>query len=137
MITDVILTRDQALTVPLLSTYGTAILLGRDGREVRVPLAPLLGASILVRSMGTESQLHPGIHGPLFLSFAVTSDILASVGELLGAGESNVKEENIEDVKQVLDMLGVEANLSYGRKYNERFEHITAYAEDVKLEIVF
>jgi len=132
----VILTRDQALTVPLLSTYGTAILLGRDGREVRVPLAPLLGASILVRSMVTESQLHPGIHGPLFLSFAVTSDILANVGELLGTGESNVKEENIEDVKQVLDMLGVEANLSYGRKYNEYYEHIIANAEEIKLEIV-
>ena len=136
MIMAVILTRDQALTVPLFSTYGTAILLGRDGREVRVPLAPLLGASILVRSVVTESQLHPGIHGPLFLSFAVTSDILASVGELLGAGESNVKEEYIEDVRQVLDTLGVEANLSYDNKYNEYYEHITANAEDVKLEIV-
>ena len=44
----VTLTRDNALTVPLLSTYGTATLLGKDGRGVQVPLAPLLGASLLV-----------------------------------------------------------------------------------------
>ena len=62
---DVILSRNQALTVPLLSTHGTATLLSRDGEEVKVPLAPLLGASILVRSMVTEAHLHPGIHGPL------------------------------------------------------------------------
>ena len=61
----VTLSRDQALTVQLLSTYGTASLLGKDGREVQVPLAPLLGASSLLRSIVAESHLHPGSMGLL------------------------------------------------------------------------
>ena len=133
----VTLTRDQALTVPLLTTYGTALLLSRDGREVKVPMAPLLAASNLVRSMVTETpHLHPGIHGPLILSFEVASDILVGAGDILATGESNLKEEDIEDVKQVLDMLRVEANLSYSLK-NEYCENVTANIEYVKLEVVF
>jgi len=97
---DVILTRDQALTIPLLSTYGTASLLSWDGQEVKVPLAPLLGGSTLVRSMVAESQLHPGLHGPLIFSFTVAADVLVSIGDILGMGECNVKEENVEEVKQ-------------------------------------
>ena len=131
------LTRNQALTVPLLTTYGTALLLSRDGQEVKVPLAPLLAASHLVRSMVTETpHLHPGIHGPLILSFEVASDILVGAGEILATGESNLKEEDIEDVKQVLEMLRVEANLSYDLK-NEYCENVTANIEYVKLEVVF
>ena len=57
------LSRDPALTVPLLSTYGAATLLGKDGQEVQVALAPLLGASSLVRSVVTSSQLHPEVNG--------------------------------------------------------------------------
>ena len=190
------LTRNQALTVPLLTTYGTALLLSRDGQEVKVPLAPLLAASHLVRSMVTETphlhpgihgplilsfevasdilvgageilatgesnlkeediiplapllaashlvrsmvtetpHLHPGIHGPLILSFEVASDILVGAGEILATGESNLKEEDIEDVKQVLEMLRVEANLSYDLK-NEYCENVTANIEYVKLEV--
>ena len=66
------LTRDQALTIPLLSTYGTASLLGRDNREVKVPLVPLLVASTLLRSMVSElPHFHPGMHGHLILSFEI------------------------------------------------------------------
>merc|ERR1719370_1454123 len=72
------LSRNQALTIRLLTTYGTASLLSRDGEEIKVPLAPLLGASSLIRSMLAESRLHPGIHGPLVLSFTVGSDVLVS-----------------------------------------------------------
>ena len=78
----VILSRAPVLTVPLLSTYGTTTLLSRDGEEVKVPLAPLLGASPLVRSMVAESHLHPGTHGPLVLSFTVPADVLVSVGDI-------------------------------------------------------
>jgi len=132
----VILSRDHALTVPLLSTHGTATLLSKDNHEVKVPLAPLLGASTLVRSMVAESHLHPGIHGPLVLSFAVSADILVSVKEILSVGESNVMEENIEEVNQVLNSLGVEANLSQNRMNNE-FEYVATNEEDIKLEMVF
>jgi len=133
----VILSRDQALTVPLFSTHGTATLLSWDGGEIQVPLAPLLGASILVRSMVAESHLHPGIHGPLVLSFAVAADVLESVVDIIGAGESNVMEENIDEVVQVLNSLGVEANLSLSRIINEYYEYVVANSENIKLEMVF
>jgi len=126
----VILSRDHAITVPLLSTYGTASLLSKDGEEVKVPLALLLGASTMVRSIVAESHLHPGVHGPLVLSFTVAGDVLARVGELLGVGESNVKEKNIDEVAQVLDLLGVAANLSQCRK-NIEYDHIATNDEDI------
>ena len=138
LIMAVILSRDHSLTVLLLSTYGKASLLSMDGREVEVPLAPLLGASSLVRSIVASSHLHPGIHGPLFLSFEVTADILACVGEIFGTGESILKGGNIEDVKHVFDVLGVEANLSQSRTNIETHEQEIAFNEEnVKLEIVF
>jgi len=131
----VILSRAPVLTVPLLSTYGTTTLLSRDGEEVKVPLAPLLGASPLVRSMVAESHLHPGTHGPLVLSFTVPADVLVSVGDMLGTGVSNVVEENIKEVVQVLNSLRVEANLSQIRINNE-YEYVPTNEEDIKQEDV-
>jgi len=132
----VLIPRDKALTVPLLSTCGTATLLSRDGHEVKVPLAPLLGGSPLARSIVAESNLHPGIHGPLNLSFEVAADVLVSVGNMLSFGEANVKEENIDEVKQVLTSLGVKANLSQ-RRNNIVYKDIATNEADIKLEIVF
>ena len=109
------MSRNQAITVPLLSTYGKASLLSMDGQEVKVPLAVLLGGSSLVRSMVAESHLHPGLHGPLILSFTVATNVLASVGDILAVGVANVREENIGEVTQVLDLLGVKASLSRNR----------------------
>jgi len=129
----IILSRDQALTFNLLSTLGTATLLSRDGGQVKVPLALLLGASPLVRSMVAESHLHPDVHGPLVLSFGVAANVLASVGDLLGTGESKVKEENIEEVEQVLISLGVEANLSQSRRNNIV---VMIQEEDIKQEMM-
>ena len=106
-----------------------------DGREVKVPLAPLLGACTLVRSMLAESHFHPGIHGPLVISFAVDTDILVSVGDILSMGEANVKEKNIGEVKQALVLLGVKADLSQRRRDIE-YEHVSANEEHIKLEIV-
>jgi len=131
-----ILSRNHALTVPLLSTYGTASLLSRDGQEVKVPLALLLGGSTLVRSMVDESHLHPGIHGPLILSFTVEADVLANVGDMMSVGEANVMEENIAEVTQVLDLLGMKASLSPSRN-NMMYEDMATNEEDIKLEIVF
>ena len=133
---DFVLSRDHALTVPLLSTYDTAALLSKDGGEIKVPLAPLLGASPLVRSMVAEAHLHPGIHGPLILSFEVASDILECVGHILGLGESNIEERKIIEVKKVLKSLGVEAVLSQSR-INIEGENVSTNEEDINLEIVF
>jgi len=130
-----ILSRDKALTISQVSTYGTASFLSLDGQEVKVPLALVLGASTLVRSMMAELHLHPGIHGPLVLSFEVAADVLGSVADMLGVGEANVKEENIEEIIQVLNSLGVEANLSQIGK-NIVYEHTVANDEEVKLEVL-
>ena len=53
--------------------------------------------------MVADSHLHPGIHGPLVLSFTVGADVLVSVGDILEAGEANVKEGNIEEVDGCYD----------------------------------
>ena len=132
------LSRDKALTVPLLSTYGSATLLGKDGQEVQVALAPLLGASSLVRSIVNSSQLHPGVYGPLIISIETDVDILAHVGEILGTGESKLESGNIEAVVHVLDILGVEATLSQTIVNIEKYEQqIAANEEDGDLEVVF
>merc|ERR1719369_138960 len=86
--------------------------------------------------MVAESHLHPGLHGPLILSFTVAADVLASVGDMLGVGEAIVREENIDEVTQVLDILGVKASLSQSRN-NMMYEDIAINEEDIKLEIVF
>ena len=129
-----ILSRDHALTVSLVSTSDKAALLSKEGEDVNVPLVPLLGSSTLLRSVVAESHLHPGVHGPLVLSLPVAADVLVSVGEILGKGESNVKEENIEEVQQVLDLIGVEAHLSQIRINNEYYEHVATNEEGVNLE---
>jgi len=125
-----VLSRDKALTIPLLSTYGTAVLLSKDCQEVLIPLAPLLGASTLVRSMVTQANLHPGVHGPLILSLDVAAEVLVSLREILSKGETDVREETIIEVKQVLGMLGVEANLRYYGKNKEYYENMPAGYEE-------
>ena len=129
------LRRDQAWTVPLLSTCGTATLLSRDGEEIKAPLAPLLGASTLVWSILAESHIHPGLHAPLALSFEVAVDVLANVEEILRVGKSNVEEENIEDVREVFDSLGVKADLRQSKRNAEYYEHVTAAVKEEKIEL--
>ena len=98
-----VLSRDQALSVPLLSTHGKASLLSKNGDEVKVPLAPLLGASSLIKALVADFHLHPGIHGPLIFSFSVNTDVLESVGNITYLfRKSNVKEENVEELKLIL-----------------------------------
>jgi len=130
------LKRDPALTNDLIcTTLGTAILQSRDNEKVQVPLAPLLSTSKLIRLMVAESHLHPAIHGPLILSCEVSTKALVSVGDILGTGETRISNDNIEEIKQVLSMLGVDADLSQDRKNKE---HISAKdMVAVKLEIIF
>merc|ERR1712083_681864 len=56
-----------------------------------------------------------------------------------GAGESNVKEENIEEVKKVLNSLGVEAKLSHSKSHNIKHGYVVTNEneEDIDLEIMF
>ena len=127
------LKRDPVLTKDLIgTTFGTATLQSKDNEKVQVPLAPLLSSSKLIRIMVTESHLHPAIHGPLILSCEVSTEALVSVRDILGTGETLTSNDNIEEVKQVLSMLGVYADLSQDGNNEEHTDH-----EGVKLEIVF
>jgi len=133
------LKRDPASTNDLIvTTLGRATLQSRDNDKIQVPLAPLLSTSKLIRTMVAESHLHPAIHGPLILSCDVTTEALVSVRDILGTGETRISSnDNIEEIKQVLSLLGVDADLSQDRKYKEYFENLSAMDEGVKLEIVF
>jgi len=129
------LKRNPALTNDLIGTpLGTATLQSKDNEKVQVPLAPLLSTSKLIRTMVAESYLHPATHGPLILSCEVSTEALVSVGDILGTGETCNNNDNIEEIKQGLSMLGVEADLSQDRKNEEYFELISARDGDVKLE---
>jgi len=88
------------------------LLLGGDGQQVAVPAPVLLAASPLVRSILTD--LLPPAYGPCFLSLpAVTGEVLCVVVDILTTGEVVVGEceDNIEEVKEVFGMLGVDALL--------------------------
>jgi len=106
------------------STLNQVSLQSKDGEKVQVSLAPLLGQSKLIRLIVDESHLHPAIHGPLTLSCdEVSAESLVSVGEILSTGETFVRDENVkEEIKQVLEMLGIEADLSLDKKtYNYEY----------------
>jgi len=78
-----------------------------------------------------ESNLHPAIHGPLILSCEVSTKALARVGDILGTGKTRISNDDIEEIKQVMSMLGVDADLSQDRTMinilntNEYFEHLS------------
>merc|ERR1719233_121738 len=82
--------------------------------------------------MLADSNLHPAIHGPLILSCEVSTKALVRVGDILGTGETRISNNDIEEIKQVLSMLGVDADLSQDRTIinimntNEYFEHLSA-----------
>jgi len=134
------LKRDPASVIDLIgTTLGTATLLSTDNEKVEVPLATLLSTSKLIRIMVAESHLHPAIHGPLILSCEVSTEALVSVQDILGKGETRISNVNIEEVKEVLSMLGVNADISMDSINKECLEHPSARVRDegVKLEIIF
>jgi len=117
------LKRNPALTIDLIgTTLGTATLQSKDNDRVQVPLAPLLSTSKLIRIMVAESGIHPDIHGPLILSCEASTKSLISVADILDTGEIGVSDDAIDEIKQVLSMLGVRADLS--KDSNEYYEHI-------------
>merc|ERR1719233_1837667 len=98
------------------STLNQVTLQSKGDEKVLIPLAPLLGKSKLIRLIVDESHLHPAIHGPLILSCdEVSTESLISVGEILSRGETRMRDDNGKEIKQVLEMLGIEADLSLVR----------------------
>ena len=89
-----------------------ASLLSEDGHQISVPTVLLLAASPLMRMM--VSDLHPAVHGPLSLSFAVTGDVLSAVGEIFITGVANISDSSLQlEVQLVLKMLGLEPMLKF------------------------
>ena len=100
------LTRDPNLLNLLSPTFGgTATLQSKEGENVLVPLSALLGASTLVSGIVANSHLHPAVHGPLILSCALSTDVLVSVGDILGRGEAFVIDNDNGEIKNAMDMF--------------------------------
>ena len=99
----------------LLLTADTSafILLSGDHRQVSVPASLLLAASPLLRSIMTD-LLSPA-YSPCFLSFpAASREALQVMVDILATGTAVGKHGNkIEEVKQALEMLGIDASLAY------------------------
>ena len=99
------------LLLPLNSVFGTVSLLSEDGEKVSVPTAVLL-ESPLLRSL--VSDLHPAALHPLFLSLAVTAEVLLAVGQIMNKGEVKVKDDGMRKKLQlVFKMIGLEPILDY------------------------
>ena len=115
---NILLKRDPAWVNELLSpaSSGTVTLLGDAGHQASVPLAPMLAASPLLRTMLADTGLHPSVFGNPVLSLPGTATALSYAADILTKGEVNVKAVDrniIDDVQIVLQMMGVEAALDY------------------------
>ena len=98
------------LDLSLSTGCGVFSLISEDGHQVSVPMAILLAASPLLRSL--VSDLHPTAHGPLVLSFAISRDVLFLLGDILTTGVATLKGGvSKEEVQEVFKMMGVDAFL--------------------------
>jgi len=91
---------------------GSCILLGGDGHQVAVPAPFLLAVSPLVRSL--LSDLLSPAYCPCFISLPVaTGEVLQAVRDILTTGKvaAGYHVDDVEEVRQVLGILGVEARL--------------------------
>ena len=112
------------LLLPLNSVFGTVSLLSEDGEKVSVPTAVLL-ASPLLRSL--VSDLHPAALHPLFLSLAVTAEVLLAVGQIMNEGEVKVKDDGMrKKVQLVFKMIGLEPILDYSEIEQNSLEPVSA-----------
>ena len=94
------------------------ILLGKDECQVAVPAPLLLGSSPLVRRVFAD--LLPPAFSPCYISLAVTEDVLKHVAEILSSRSvACVQEGEVEEVKQVMVMLGIEPSLICCDKYED------------------
>jgi len=98
-------------SLPSPPASPTLLLLGGDGQQVGVPAPLLLAVSPLLRSILID--LIPPAYGPCFLSLPdVSSKVLHVVVDILDTGEVVGELENeIEEVRQVFRILGIEASL--------------------------
>jgi len=87
------------------------ILLSGDAKQVAVPACLLIAVSPLVRSI--MSELLPPAFSPCILSLpAATGKVLQAVVDVLGSGTAASDDvDEIEEVKQVFGLLGVDASL--------------------------
>ena len=98
-------------SLPSPHASPSLLLLGGDGQQVAVLPPLLLAASPLLRSILTD--LLPPAYGPCFLFLlAVTGEVLHVVVDILATAEVVGEHgDNIEEVKKVFGMLGVDALL--------------------------
>ena len=95
--------------LPTPDVSATLLILGGDGQQVAVPVPLLLAVSPVVRSILTEHL--PPAYSPCCLSLpATTGDVLQVFGNILATGAAvGAHKDKIEEVRQVFEMLGVEA----------------------------
>jgi len=130
-------------SLPVSATSATIVLLGKDEDQVAVPAPLLLAASPLARSV--LADLLPPAYSQHFLTLTdVAEAVLKLVGEILSSGiVTDVQDAHqVEEVKQVLVMLGIEPSLLCCHNENIKVENIenegfdtTDNKEAIKLEI--
>jgi len=129
--------------LPLHRDTNSLLLLGGDGQQVGVPAALLLAVSPLLRSILTD--LLPSAYSPCCLSVPdTTADVLEAVKDILTTGTVACHHgDGVGEVKQVFDMLGVEALLvsctseiiQVGQALDMNIKNELSYAEaDTSLE---
>jgi len=121
------------LQIELSSVCGEATLRSEDGREISVPVASLLATSTLMRSILSDFHFHPALQSPLILSCACSAESLSTAGEVLSKGLAMVKDDKqLDDVKDVLGLLGVEMALGS----TEIEQNLVLYGDAVDNEII-
>ena len=132
----------ESLPTPDGSTTPTLLLIGGDSRQVEVPAALLLAVSPLVRSILTD--LLPPAYCLCFLSLPATGEVLQVVRDLLTSGTvAGDHVDAIEEVRQVLGMLGIEAllvsyqleSIQVGQVFDRNIkEELSSEGSDISLE---
>ena len=128
---------------PSSGPSDTLLLLGGDGHQVAVPAPLLLAASPLVRNILTD-HLPPACSPCCFSIPAATGDVLQLVWDIVTTGKAiGDHGERIEEVKQVLKSLRVEASIvsgSPGKKSTDRkmeVEDLDSLYTDLEFKGVF
>ena len=98
-------------SLPIVDHFATIILTGDDGHLVEVTASLLLAVSSLMRSILSEHL--PPAYSQCFLSLpSATEEVLKDVRNILATGEAADAHENrMEEVRQVFELLGVDALL--------------------------
>jgi len=121
-------------TLPVGVTSAPIILLGKDECQVAVPAPLLLAASPLLRRV--LADLLPPAFSPCFVSIAVTEYVLKQVAGILSSGSVACEQEGeVEEVKQVLVMLGIESSLVSCDKYEDVLDKNIKVEDESEIEI--